>query len=1004
MSRTASTSADHWTIASALGIASPYDFTIGGWTNTTAGQNRRYACLSVDVNNTFAWGQDVQAGPSGKINANSCHGGTNSQYITSAAITASTWQHSSASWKGTSPSITAAARLAGGNKGSGGSITAPTGTLANFNVSGRPGDFTSGIGGGVAHVYVLGHAITDLEDAYMAGGGTPRAIGGAHFWYMNTASGTEADRIGSSDLTITGTSSFASNPNISSWWTAAAQGDQSATQGSTFPAIDLTTKFEQLNGAVDYTCTLKQVGSAGSATTAVGSAASASRELTVASASGIVAGSWVSIAGGAKNFVLYVSGNTLLLQTAQTWSDTNSVTPYAASTPTGLTTNGYTITAGVTGGTVGAGAVGTYSNCYYLATNNTNSAAIAPSALHTITVAASGAAPSFSAGPTLTTANTDGYTYGATCNQTATWHLGVYVKGSATPSVANVKAGTGTGFVLHVTAALTAATPGSLSATTLTLPIYDVYHVVSNGSGDSALSSSLAVLKAPPAGKQYTTLALKTISAITKANPAAVTATAYGRSTGDWVEISFVAGMTEINGAFTTITKIDADHFTMDGIDSTGYTTYTSGGILTWGQSSLYGASVTPATGDIGVCDAVDPQGAAVTLRDDGVTVYSTSSLARQSVTVDFYDVSAGAMVGTATDYMNDQPPIAPAPTNRLPPIIIPTALTFSGNLAALLGVTDPQGDTLVASAITSLPTGFSVSTPNLTGITSTESQTAVTFQFANASGESVQTQANLIIGNLTVPNLVGQDSGSAQAVADLAYFVSGDPALQDDPNPAGPAAFGIILAQTPAAGTKAAPGTVITLSASSGNAPPVVAVTGVVDVLSSQLTQGQQPLDPLSPSYLSGATSWESADVCTLGANDQPGSLYRFFKVPSNARIVLLEALNDANPSGSSYAIGIRQPLAKGGTLPVTPRRVTIQASSVLCANFSLDSERTRWESVYVPTVVGSVPNKSHYLRRVWELLGLTQDPNQIYEVVVTALNPGTIGGNLALRMAYVR
>jgi hypothetical protein len=390
VSRQTSSSADHWDIASNLGITAP-PVTFGGWTNTTASQNRRYASLSVgiaDNNNYFKWGQDSQPGPSGKIAASSIHGGTDTQNISTAAITASTWQHSSASFSGTSPSITTAARLAGGNKGSGGSVTGPTGTLSNFIVSGRPSDHTSGIGGGIAHLYVLAKAISDLEDAYMAAGGNPRAIGATHYWYMNTASGTEPDRIGSSDLTITGTSSFASNPDVSTWWTATAQGDQAATQGSTFPAIDLTTKFEDVQAA--YTCTLLQVGSAGTATTAVG-AGTSSQTLTVADATNISAGKYVSIAGQAKNRVLYVSGSSVLLATAQTWANSDTVTPYPVAAPTGLTSNGYTITANVTGGTVGAGAVGTYGNCFYRATNNANSAIIADSALHTITVAASGA-------------------------------------------------------------------------------------------------------------------------------------------------------------------------------------------------------------------------------------------------------------------------------------------------------------------------------------------------------------------------------------------------------------------------------------------------------------------------------------------------------------------------------------------------------------------------------------------------------------------------------------
>lgn len=70
----------------------------------------------------------------------------------------------------------------------------------------------------------------------------------------------------------------------------------------------------------------------------------------------------------------------------------------------------------------------------------------------------------------------------------------------------------------------------------------------------------------------------KTISAATKANPCQVTANTHGYETGDKIIIEDVVGMTELNSRWYTITKVDANNFTLDGVDSSGYTTYTSGG------------------------------------------------------------------------------------------------------------------------------------------------------------------------------------------------------------------------------------------------------------------------------------------------------------------------------------------------------------------------------------------------------------------------------------------
>jgi hypothetical protein len=89
-----------------------------------------------------------------------------------------------------------------------------------------------------------------------------------------------------------------------------------------------------------------------------------------------------------------------------------------------------------------------------------------------------------------------------------------------------------------------------------------------------------------------------------------------------------------------------------------------------------------------------------------------------------------------------------------------------------------------------------------------------------------------------------------------------------------------------------------------------------------------------------------------------------------------------------------------------VTDRRIPItDATSIFCPSFSLDTERLIWTPIYAPRRSGSAAtSKAHLLLRVWELLGLTKDPSEIYELVVTALNPGARSGYLLLRMSYVR
>lgn len=68
------------------------------------------------------------------------------------------------------------------------------------------------------------------------------------------------------------------------------------------------------------------------------------------------------------------------------------------------------------------------------------------------------------------------------------------------------------------------------------------------------------------------------ITNITKANPAVVTSAAHTLSTGDIVTIYGVLGMVEVNGLTFTVDKINANSFSLRGINSTGYTAYSSVG------------------------------------------------------------------------------------------------------------------------------------------------------------------------------------------------------------------------------------------------------------------------------------------------------------------------------------------------------------------------------------------------------------------------------------------
>lgn len=81
----------------------------------------------------------------------------------------------------------------------------------------------------------------------------------------------------------------------------------------------------------------------------------------------------------------------------------------------------------------------------------------------------------------------------------------------------------------------------------------------------------------------YITESPKTITGVTKANPGVVTIASHGYSNGDWVFISGVGGMTELNGLIWVVAGATTNTFTLidmfgNAENTTSFPTYTSGG------------------------------------------------------------------------------------------------------------------------------------------------------------------------------------------------------------------------------------------------------------------------------------------------------------------------------------------------------------------------------------------------------------------------------------------
>lgn len=102
-----------------------------------------------------------------------------------------------------------------------------------------------------------------------------------------------------------------------------------------------------------------------------------------------------------------------------------------------------------------------------------------------------------------------------------------------------------------------------------------------------------------------------TVTGVTNANPGVATSAAHGLSNGDIVVFSVSSGMVELDGQAVRVSAVDTNTFTLEGLDTTDYSTWVSGTaeeILTW--STIAGAQQAsmpdPAPNKIDITTLID--------------------------------------------------------------------------------------------------------------------------------------------------------------------------------------------------------------------------------------------------------------------------------------------------------------------------------------------------------------------------------------------------------------
>lgn len=163
-----------------------------------------------------------------------------------------------------------------------------------------------------------------------------------------------------------------------------------------------------------------------------------------------------------------------------------------------------------------------------------------------------------------------------------------------------------------------------------------------------------------------------------------------------------------------------------------------------------------------------------------------------------------------------------------------------------------------------------------------------------------------------------------------------------------------------------------------------------IVNKLSTELTN--IAAGTMNLPYFADAVKHSKVASIELAGTESAESILKFFRVPSNARIDLLAYANDALTTGT-MDIGVFA--ATDGT---TSSSDAVDADEFASA-VSIASANAFTDCTYeaIATDISKVES------RLWERLGLTADPNVMYDICGTLKTIGTTAGTVAMKCEYV-
>lgn len=141
------------------------------------------------------------------------------------------------------------------------------------------------------------------------------------------------------------------------------------------------------------------------------------------------------------------------------------------------------------------------------------------------------------------------------------------------------------------------------------------------------------------------------------------------------------------------------------------------------------------------------------------------------------------------------------------------------------------------------------------------------------------------------------------------------------------------------------------------------------------------------------GGVLREAVATVEIAAADCDTSVYRLFRVHSSWRISDILRYNDAITSGADFDVGLYDTAENGGAVV----NINAFADAVSLASAATTSP------VHDIYETGGDVGVEDIEQRVWEMAGVSADPNKFYDLAYTGVTVGSGAGTLSVKLQYV-